>query len=372
MDFLNTSPQATPLLVKLYEGHKIYALAADKSAASRAELTNIVAQILDLKLTFKEEELLSDILISLMKQAELDLRKALSERMSTMTHLPLRLALSIANDEIDVAAAMLRLSPVLTDMDLIYIIKSQGRAYWHAIAERAELSCDLADALVDTNDDVTAIKLASHKRADLSAHAVKVLVNMAKTHTDIATPLLARGELPIAFVQELYAVVSAEIQSQIRIMYGSAVANDLAEVFSNLFNELSDQPHQSEYYPTQTMLQAAEYYAQTGMLTLQLVMDTLKRGQINSFIALFARYSDISASRVHQMLMQSCPKGIVIACRAFGVQKSDFTNIFLLTHRMRNEGRMLDYADLAKALSYFDTVRPDTALRVLKSNAAKG
>lgn len=368
MQAFDKTPEVVPLLVRLYEGHKLYGLAHDTEPEARAELTSVVAELLDVKLSGREQEMLADVLMTLMRQAEKDLRQALSERMAVIDNVPLRLVLFMANDEISVAAPMLRRSKVLSDQDLIYIIRSQGPDYWHAIAAREQLGSHVVDALADTRDTGTAVILAQNERSVLTAHALEILSGMAKMNEDIARPLLGRSELPVSVARELYAHVGTQLKAQIRTQFGEEAVTPLTKAFDDVFVEFTELRHTSEFMPSKSMIETAERYAMAGLLNMQLVMDTIKRGQVGTFIAMFARYSGLSTKRVHDMLMQSCPKGMAIACRAFGIQKSDFSNIYIMTHRMRSSGRMVNHQDMLSVLAYFDTVRPDVAMRIVRSH----
>ncbi|MBU0799701.1 MAG: DUF2336 domain-containing protein [Alphaproteobacteria bacterium] len=371
MKAFDKSPEVAPLLVRLYESHKLYALAEDDQPQARAELTGVVSDLLDVQLSGREQEMLADVLITLMRQAERDLRRAMAERLAVMDNVPLRLVLFLANDEITVASPVLRQSRVLSDLDLVYIIKSQGPDYWQAIATREQLSAHVVDALADTRDTGTAVMLAQNERAVLTDYALQVLAGMAQAHEDVARPLLSRKELPLKVARELYAHVGTQLKAHIRTYYGEDAAAPLGKVFDDIFVEFADQKASSEFLPGKTMMEAAERYAMAGLLNMQLVMDTIKRGQIASFIALFAKYSGLTPKRVHDMLMQSCPKGMAIACRAFGIQKGDFSNIYIMTHRMRSRGRMVDHRAMLDALAYFDTVKPEVAMRIVRTTTVK-
>ena len=56
---------------------------------------------------------------------------------------------------------------------------------------------------------------------------------------------------------------------------------------------------------------------------------------------------------------------MAIACRAFRVQKSDFSKIYLMTHRMRSKHRLVNHKDMLDVLQYFDHVRPEVAKRIV-------
>lgn len=364
------SPAVEPLLLRLYESHKLYALAEDGRPAARSELAGVVTALLDVPLSGREQEMLADVLIALMRQAEYDLRRALSERMAVLENVPLRLVLFMANDEIEIARPVLRNSLVLSDVDLIYIIKSQGPEYWQTIAAREVLSASVVDALADTRDVETAVVLAGNDRATLTEYALQILSAMAQTHEEVAKPLLAREELPIAIARELYAHVGTQLKAQIRAFFGEEATVPLNKVFDDVLVEFADigAYARSEFFPSKTMIEAADRYAMAGLLNMNLVMDTIRRGQVPSFIALFAKYSGLPMSRIHDMLLQACPKGMAIACRAFGVQKGDFSTIYIMTHRMRSKGRMVNHKDMLDSLAYFDKIRPEAAMRIVRGS----
>src|SRR6056297_122186 len=123
---------------------------------------------------------MADVMISLMRQAEIDLREALAERLAVLDNVPLRLVLQLSNDEIDVARPVLKQSPVLSDMDLIYIMKSKGPEYWQAIAQREHMSNQIMNLLSDTRDVETGIALVENEKITLTEHTLNVLSEVAQ------------------------------------------------------------------------------------------------------------------------------------------------------------------------------------------------
>ena len=357
------TPQITPLLVQLYESHKLYSMAKDRRPLAKAELTSAVAQLLEVHLSSQQKELLADVLVTLVRQAERDLRHALAERLAVMDNVPLRLILQLANDEIEIASPVLRKSPVFTDLDLVYIIKAHGPDYWREIAAREYLSPLIIDVLMETKDEGTAIILSANDRLKLTGHALRLLARMAQESEDIARPLLARAELPESIARQLYAHVGYELRLWIDSHFGGSLGDEASRAVDSIIVEFAEA--QSEFMPTAEMNKAAERFLSLNMLNMQMMMEALQKGQIASFIAFFSHYTGLTAERVHDFLKQSCPKGMAIACRAFGVQKSDFSRIYLMTHRMRSDARMVNHKDMLEVLSYFDKVRPEVAQRIV-------
>ena len=363
------SAQVTPLLVRLYDSHRLYGLVKDNKPAARAELTSAVVELLEKNLTTREQELLTDVLIGLMRQAEKDLRLALAEKLATIPNVPLRLILHLANDEITIAAPVLRNSLVLTDLDLIYIVKSQGPDYWQAIAARGGISNEVVNMLADTRDVGTAVVLTQNERIRLTKYAVEVLSEMAEKHDAVAKPLLQRPEVPKDLAHRLYSHVGKELQDYIDAFFKTG-KGETAAPQDDLFIEFSDSASEPEarpeFMPSPEVIAAAEHKAELNHLTMDVLMDTLNQGDIPGFIAQFAAYTGITAKKIHDFLRQSCPKGMAIACRAHCVQKTDFARIYLLTHRMRSRHRMVNHKDLLDVLHYFDKARPEVAQRIVR------
>lgn len=368
MRLFDKSPQVASLLVRLYDTQKVYDLARDDDPLARAELTSAVAALLEthVHLSNREQELLSDVLIGLMRQAESDLRAALAERLSVLNDAPLRLILSLANDEIAIAHPVLSKSPVLSDLDLIYIMKSRGAEHWQAIAARESLSPQVIDVLADKKEEGTAIVLSGNERAHLTWHALEILTEMARHNEHVARPLLMRPELPDQVVRRLYDYVGQELKHYIRDYYG-IFSGEVTTAIDEIMLEFSSPDHLDAFMPNPKVLQAARQYADKGRLTLHAMMQSLKRGQIASFIAMFSVYTGVSVENTHDYLKQSSGKGLAVVCRAHGIQKNDFAMIYLLTNRMRTDHRIINQHDMLEVIGYFDKVRPEVAQRLLRN-----
>lgn len=355
-----------PLLVQLYDSHRLYEMASDKSPQARAELMHTVTSLLNLPLKTSESELVCDILISLMRQAETDLRQALAERLSIIENVPLRLILKLAHDEIGIAEKVLRRSPVLNDLDLIYLIQAQGPDYWRAIAARNTMGEAVVDALAETRDMPTAITLANNEAVSLTQKAVQILVDLAKGYDDLARPLLNRAEIPAELAQTLYDHVGDELK---RIIVGKKgdVRAEIEQAIDDVLSEFTGRVEPA-YMPSDSMVQAAEMFAAQGELTAGMMIRTLKRGQLSSYIAYFSRFTGMNAHMVLSILQQKCGQGLAISCKATNVAKNDFIAMFMLTQRLRSSDGVVDQAALQKAITYYDRISKPVALRIMRGS----
>ena len=87
-------------------------------------------------LTETELQIAHDVVRTMAKDVELAVRRALSHSLRSATHLPHDVAMRLANDVEAVALPILTKSPVLTDADLIEIVRHGSAQKQEAIAGR--------------------------------------------------------------------------------------------------------------------------------------------------------------------------------------------------------------------------------------------
>lgn len=364
LHFLDEASGLTPLLVRLHDTQKLYALAKDKQPLARVELISIITTLFDMDLSVRESELVADVLIVLMRQAEQDLRRALSEKLSTMDNVPLRLILQISNDEIDIAAPVLRQSSILGELDLIYIIKSKDSRYWREIAARRELSDQVMNILADTRDFGTALALVKNEGIKLTEHTLSVLADLAHESEAIAAPLLRRNEVPREIAANLYRFVGEELKQYI-VEHHGVEARALTEAIDEIVLEFVDVAEEEQFAPPPSTLKMAERLKQKGLLNVNTMLGMLKRGQMQSFVAMFTEYTGLSADTTVSILRQSSGQGLAVTCRAFDISKQEFISLYLLSNRLRNGGRMVDLKDITRAISYYDRIQPAIAKSII-------
>lgn len=367
LSFLDKSSTVTPLLVRLYEGHRLYGLAKDQQPEARAALTNAITELFDMELSPRESELVADVLIELVRQAQKDLRQALAERLSIMDKVPLRLVLQMANDEIDVAASVLKRSKVLSDLDLIYIIKSKGADYWRAIAQRKAMGPDVINELAQTRDVETAIALTKNEDITLPERAMETIAELAQDSEDLARPLLQRSELTEDIVTALYEHAGQIIKDYITQNH-PLESKAINKTVDGLVFEMAEAAQDMVLSPTPAMLKAADKFKEKGLLTASLMLGTLRRGQLASFVAQFSRFAGLGPHLIEQVLMQTSGQGLAVVCKAFEISKPDFSSIYLLTNRVRTRGNMIDQKDMARAVKYYNHVDVETARKIVRDS----
>lgn len=350
MHYFDKSPHMVPLLVRLHESHALSALVKDHSPQARSELLGAMVDLMATKLSYREEEILADLLVDLVSKVEMDLRRNIAKRLATLENVPLRLVLHLINEDISIASPMLKSSPLLCDADLMYIIKSKGSEYWQAIAAREGLSDKVIDMLAATKDIDTAITLSGNERIILTVYAVDILSNLAVGNNDLAMSMLLRNDITPEIKETIYGYVGKELQTYIAEHTAGFSENTQREI-KNHFDDVIG------FF--------VEPKTQKVDLPISVMMHSLKQGEIERFIEQFSQHSGLDQSKIHSFLANPCVKGLALACRAFGFSKIHFTQIYMLTHRMRTGGTVLHQHDLREALTYFAKLKPKRARRLL-------
>ncbi len=356
------------MLMQINQANELYGLAMDNSPAARVRLASSISKILNMEVTDRESEMVADVLVELLRQAEKDVRMAVSEQLASMDGVPLRLILQLANDEVDIATPVLQRSSVLGDMDLIYIIKAKSAEYWRVIATRKNMGDCVVDALAETNDYETALNLTENMSIHITEKAALLISDMAQKHQDLAIPLLRRDDINNEVAMRLYEYVGQEIKQYILQNY-DIDTQKIIDTVDNTVKEFRDSQENNGFKPEEHMIKAARSIKEKGKLNIKLMLATLRRGQFRSFVAQFVVFTELDIQTVGNILMQSHGQGLAIACKAFGISKEDFVSMFLLTNKFRNDGRMVDAKEISKAVSYYSRVEKDVAMSIIRNSA---
>ena len=336
------------------------------SVGGRVRLAKAVSSFFEEKtLSERERSLAGEILLNLVRQAETDLREALAERLAGQENVPIELIVFLANDEISVARPVLLHSPLLNDIDLIYIMTSKGSEHWRAIASRDALSPRVADRIIDTYDPGAILSLLDNERVHLQKGSMKKLVRAAIRSEELHAPLLRRPEVDAEVASDLYLVVSQALRRD--IMEKFTVPTELIEkAIENLVEELSHESQGERYVSPEMTVLAKRMQEQDG-ISPDTLIKTLRRGQTGFFVALFAEKTGFTPEQVVKMIQREHGRHFIVVCRYVGMMKSEFASIFLLSRGVRTGDKIVDQRELAMALRQFDTLKDFDTARIVKS-----
>ena len=110
--------------------------------AVRRQLAKRLADVICIpasQLTPQERHMAGDVLVELLRVADMDIREAVAKRLVMLNEAPRTILMILAKDEIRVARHVLEESKSLTDSDLIQISKKVSWAHRAVIAKRRKI-----------------------------------------------------------------------------------------------------------------------------------------------------------------------------------------------------------------------------------------
>jgi uncharacterized protein (DUF2336 family) len=348
--------------------NRLLELARDKSVESRQALVETISAVFTddgAALSERERALIFDILSKLVHDFERRVRRELSERMASRGNAAREIVVLLANDDIEVARPILLLSDVLEDADLIEIVRHRTAQHQLAIAMRREVSEAVSDALVETGEVDVIKALLENPSASISQATMVYLVEQSRRVDTYQDPLVRRHDLSPALAKRMCLWVSAALRSFILDHYeiDPTELDDLLEEVAlheggNLpgFDEPKDDAASS----------LAQRIAEEGKLTPEFLVQILRQGEIPLFEAAFAQMTGLRRRLIQRLAYEPGGEGLVICCRALGVDKPVFTSIFLMSRKGRPGDQLVDPAELSRVLALFDRVKPEAATTVLR------
>jgi uncharacterized protein (DUF2336 family) len=188
-------------------------LLAEPSVAMRAEVAGKLArEIGSEQLTDAELQLAHDIVRTMAQDVEVAVRAALSHSLRLAPRLPHDVALRLADDVETVALPILTHSPVLTERDLIEIVRAGSPKKQQAIARRPDVTEPLADTLITAADEAAVATLMDNASAQIGAASLGKAVDRFADSERVKTGMVHRKDLPVTVAERLVVLVSERLQ----------------------------------------------------------------------------------------------------------------------------------------------------------------
>ena len=344
---------------------KLVDLARNRSPEGRNALVSAIGDLIDetnRQFSAQELALMNDILRKLINEVARPIRVSLAGKLALTKSAPVEIIEILANDEIDVAAAILQHSALLTDHVLTEIIRKRTRSHRLTIAMRKHISAGVSDALVACKEPDVIKRLLENHGAEISKATMAYLVDQSAAVDEFQEPLLRRHDLHADLAKRMYVHVSAALRDFILAHYDV----DRTELDASLAQATSEAlEHATAENHVDAAQALADKLAQRKELTHDLVVQTLRRGEVPLFEAMMSQLTTLPQELASRLIYEEEADGFVIASRVCGFDRSTFTTLFLLLQRIHPRGASDDPQLLRRGLELFDRLRPETARKVV-------
>jgi uncharacterized protein (DUF2336 family) len=339
-------------------------LARNHTRANRELLLENVADLFlspEGRLTERDRAVMTDILGKLVDEVEAEVRRALAERLAVLKDAPRELVLKLSQDEIKIARPLLLGSPVLKDADLIDLVKQRTQEHRLAIAMRAGIGVEVADALVESGEEDVIEALIRNGDAQLSRQAIDFLVVESRRIDRFQEPLLRRQDLPAQLAFRMFWWVSAALRQQILTDF----TIDPADLDDAVESAVHAGVAESAEHGSDAVRLAGQLHRRAE-LNDRVLVRALRDGHINAFTAGLARMAAIDHGTARRIVFASGGEALAAACKAAEFDRGTFATIYLLTRQARLAAGPVAPNELDAMLTIYDNSNRDQARAILR------
>lgn len=308
------------------------------------------------RLSDRERALMVEILGKLLHEMEMQVRRALAARLAQIETAPRELLLLLANDEVEVAHPILRESRLLSDPDLIEIVRRRSQEHLLVTALRNQIADDVAEAAAEYGDATVIEQLLKGPDTVLARRALEYLVSESQRVDSFQEPLLSRHELPYDLAHRMLWWITAALRKMILDRYSldTALLDDcLGEAAQTAIAEAGGPKRERA---SDRLIHAL---VDASALDHRFLVQALRGGRVSAFIAGLAHLARLDAAIVRGAMFDPDGESFAIICRAINVDRGAFAAMFLLSRQ--GAGPMSASQRLADLLKTYDALAPEQA-----------
>jgi len=308
----------------------------------------------------RQVELLDEILIDLVPQAELIARAELAERLSLFSNAPRVLVGRLAREnEILVAGPLLRRSPVIDEEVLLEIAQARGQGHLLAMAERSALSPDLTDVMLRRGDRDVVRRTAGNNGALFSASGYSELIKRASQDGVLTITVGQRNDLSDQMLKQLLAgsldVIRRRLFDVVKPERQAAIKQAMADITG------VSERHESkrDFVPAQrTILELHD----AGNLNEAALLSFAKAYRYEECVAALSALSGVKIETLDNLISNDRHDPILILGKTIGLEWATVRALILLRS---GPNRVPAPADIESARMNFSRLMPSTAERVV-------
>ena len=304
-------------MAEMLKDEDVKRLLARPDTEVRAEIAGKIAAQ-HAGLTEQQRAIAEDIFRIMVKDAEVRVREALSRQLKDSPLLPRDVALALARDVDAVALPILEFSDVLSEADLIELVKSQDDAKLDAMARRAHVPEGLSDALVERGVPRVVSTLVRNQGARISETTLSSVVDrFAGSSPDIGDALAARPGLPVTIVERLLTHVSESFRNH--LMARTDLSPDVAATLLIQARELAVLGISNTETDVPRLI---SHLHRNGRLTPSIILRAVCMGDLTFFETALAKLANISLDNAQALIHDQGKRGFEALFRKCGLPEA--------------------------------------------------
>lgn len=178
---------------------------------ARAHAAHKICRCIEDAALSPEERTHAESILAIMAQdAAVLVRRALAVALKNSPKLPHEIAVKLAHDVETIALPIILNSPMLTDADLVEIVRTCPPAKQVAVASRATLSTFVTTAIAEHAVPEAVQRAVANDNALFDEQGLETVLDRFAGVSEITSAMVHRAELPLMIIEKLVSLVAGE------------------------------------------------------------------------------------------------------------------------------------------------------------------
>ena len=308
----------------------------------------------------RQVELLDEILVGLVPNAELIARAELAERLSLFDNAPRGLVGRLAREnELLVAGPLLRRSPVLDEQVLLEIAEVKGQGHLLAMSERSVLSPDLTDVMLRRGDRDVVRRTAGNNGATFSEGGYSELIRRASQDGVLTITVGQRHDLSDTRLKQLLAGSLDVVRRRLFDVVKPERQNAIKQAVAELTGVAERFDNKRDFVPAQRTILALH---QAGNLSEAALLNFARAYRYEESVAALSAMSGVKIATLDNLMSGDRHDPVLIVGKTIGLEWATVRALILLR---LGPNRTPAPADIENARANFSRLMPSTAARVM-------
>ncbi|MDP3749443.1 MAG: DUF2336 domain-containing protein [Phenylobacterium sp.] len=331
---------------------EILGLAKSKAPADRERLLLAIVDLCDAgegaQAVMKAppiQALLNSIFMSLVVEAERDIRARLAEKLAGADWAPVALVNVLALDDIEIARPIIAGSPVLKDHDLVRLLVEATIEHQIEVARRPNLGPPVVAAILQQQEPAVLTALAGNFTAQVNAHDMSRLVTASERIVALRAPLSHHPALTDDLARQLYIWVGQSMRQALVARFrldgaalDAALGAAVREAHGGLAPPTGELVVRREGEREEMEEQLLAKLNSAGQLRPGYLLRALQDGKLSLFVGGLATLGRFDLTQVRRALNSDRPELLALACASVDIDRSVFPTILELVRNL-NGGR---------------------------------
>jgi uncharacterized protein (DUF2336 family) len=318
-----------------------------------------------------ERAVTADLLVEMLREAEVEERARVSKRLSILAELPNSLVRLLLIDEVEVARPLIEDGEALSDSDLFFCARNGRLGHRVLLAGRKALPSFLSEILIDSEEMQVVETLLRNAKAEMSQQAVESVVALSQNAPHLIPLLMRRAELRPSSAYILFWWSPSDVRRQILSRFGvnREIMQDMAsDVFAMAAKEKwQDAMSRKALQFIERRQRNREALKKSPYDSLEAaIADAAQNGMTRKMAEEIAYLSGIKPSTGAKILRDAGGEGLAVLCKATGLSRKALKALWKALRRPMRDPSGHIHPQLAEVLITYDMLAVDRAQTVLR------